>query len=55
MYYKISSENKQQSLRSNENPLPLIPGMTVTVDIKTGRKSVLESLLSQLSMRSKMI
>lgn len=48
MYYKILVRTNSNHLGTNKDPLPIIPGMTVTVDIKTGRKSILDTLLSPI-------
>lgn len=48
-YYEIWVRTKQNFLRSKEGkPLYIIPGMTASVDILTGKKTVLEYLLKPL-------
>jgi adhesin transport system membrane fusion protein len=44
-YYLVRLETAHNHLGSEAKPLPIIPGMTCTVDIITGKKSVLEYLL----------
>lgn len=48
-YYKILVRTKINYLGRKEAPLPIIPGMTATVDIKTGKKTVLEYLLNPIT------
>jgi adhesin transport system membrane fusion protein len=47
-YYKILVRTTSNHLGTDEKPLPIIPGMTAMVDIKTGRKSVLDYLLNPI-------
>jgi adhesin transport system membrane fusion protein len=47
-YYKILVRTHKAELGTAKKPLPIIPGMTVAVDIKTGRKSVLDYLLNPI-------
>jgi len=44
-YYKILVRTQKNYLGSEDKPLYIIPGMTVTVDVMTGKKSVLDYLL----------
>lgn len=44
-YYVIRLQTNQNQLVANDKQLPIIPGMTVVVEILTGKKSVLEYLL----------
>jgi adhesin transport system membrane fusion protein len=45
-FYMIRLRTKTNSLLDKTGkPLPIIPGMTVTVDVKTGRRTVLQYLL----------
>jgi adhesin transport system membrane fusion protein len=44
-YYLIRVRTERSFLGSEENPLEIIPGMTATVDILTGEKTVLDYLL----------
>ena len=47
-YYKIQVRTKESHLQGKEGPLPIIPGMTATVEILTGHKTVLDYLLKPL-------
>ena len=44
-YYKIHVRTSKNFLGSENKPLSLIPGMAANVDIKTGKKTVLQYLL----------
>ncbi|MGD8484613.1 MAG: HlyD family type I secretion periplasmic adaptor subunit [Thioalkalispiraceae bacterium] len=44
-YYKILVRTDRNYLGSEQDPLSIIPGMAVNVDIKTGKKTVLQYLL----------
>lgn len=44
-YYKILVRTHGNHLGTPEKPLPIMPGMTAIVDIKTGRQSILSYLL----------
>lgn len=45
-FYVIRLKTKSNSLLDKKgDPLPIIPGMTVNVDVKTGRRTVLQYLL----------
>jgi len=44
-YYLVRVRTKKNHLGLETNPLPIIPGMVATVDIKTGNKTVLSYLL----------
>lgn len=44
-YYKILVRTDKNRLGTPENPLPIIPGMSVRVDILTGKKTILAYLL----------
>lgn len=44
-YYPVRLRTKQNYLGSKEKPLPIIPGMVTTVDILTGKKTILSYLL----------
>lgn len=44
-FYLIQVRTEKSHLGSNEHPLLIIPGMVATVDIITGKKSVLDYLL----------
>jgi membrane fusion protein, adhesin transport system len=45
MYYRLLVRTNSSTLRSGTRELPIIPGMTATVEIRTGEKSVLDYLL----------
>jgi len=44
-YYKILVRTDKNQLGTAEDPLPIIPGMSVRVDILTGKKTILAYLL----------
>jgi len=44
-YYKVLVRTRSATLRHNGKDLPIIPGMTATVDVLTGHKTVLDYLL----------
>ena len=52
VYYTVHLKTKKNYLGGVENPLKIIPGMTVDVDIITGKKSVLDYILKPI-LRSK--
>ncbi len=47
-YYRIQVRTLKSSLQGKDGPLPIIPGMTATVEILTGHKTVLDYLLKPL-------
>jgi adhesin transport system membrane fusion protein len=47
-FFRIRLRTNRNSLGTPEKPLPIIPGMTATVDILTGHKTVLEYLLKPI-------
>lgn len=47
-YYLVKVRTHKTHLGTDEHPLEIIPGMTASVDIMTGKKSVLEYLLKPL-------
>jgi adhesin transport system membrane fusion protein len=47
-YYRVYLRTKTNALEHNGKELPIIPGMTATVEILTGKKSVLDYLLKPL-------
>jgi membrane fusion protein, adhesin transport system len=47
-FFKIQVRTEKNYLGSSSDPLPIIPGMTATVDIMTGRKTVMDYLLKPL-------
>ena len=44
-YYRVLVRTKNSTLSNNGKELPIIPGMTASVEIRTGEKSVLDYLL----------
>lgn len=44
-FYEVLLQTEQNYLGSSERPLPIMPGMTVTINILTGKKTVLDYLL----------
>jgi len=44
-FYLVRLRTKQNYLGTKEKPLPIIPGMVVSVDILTGKKTILSYLL----------
>ena len=47
-FFQIQVRTERNYLGSSTDPLPIIPGMTATVDIMTGRKTVMDYLLKPL-------
>ena len=47
-YFKIQVRTKKNYLGTAETPLPIIPGMTASVDIITGEKTVMDYILNPL-------
>lgn len=47
-FFKIQVRTGKNYLGSSTDPLPIIPGMTATVDIMTGTKTVMDYLLKPL-------
>ncbi|KZL27566.1 HlyD family type I secretion periplasmic adaptor subunit [Pseudovibrio sp. Ad37] len=47
-FFKVIVRTKQNHLGSEQNPLPITPGMTASIDILTGEKSVLNYLAKPL-------
>ena len=47
-YYRIQLRSAENALVHNGQSLPIIPGMTATVEILTGKKSVLDYLLKPI-------
>jgi adhesin transport system membrane fusion protein len=47
-YYVVTVKTQETSLRKGEETLPIIPGMVASVDIMTGKKSVLDYLLKPI-------
>ena len=48
-FYIIRVRTEKSYLGSSENPLPIIPGMQTSIDIVTGKKSVLNYLLKPIN------
>ncbi|ABD06948.1 Type I secretion membrane fusion protein, HlyD [Rhodopseudomonas palustris HaA2] len=44
-FYRVMVRTEKNHLGTNEQPLPIIPGMVATVEILTGKKSVLDYLI----------
>jgi adhesin transport system membrane fusion protein len=44
-YYRVMVRTEKNHLGTEQNPLPIIPGMVTTVEVLTGRKSVLDYLI----------
>lgn len=51
-YYLVNLRTDKNYLGSEDNPLPIIPGMVATVDILTGEKTILSYILKPI-MRAK--
>ena len=51
-YYVVRLRTNQNYLGTKEKPLPIIPGMVVSVDIMTGKKTILSYLIKPI-MRAK--
>lgn len=47
-FYRIVVRTGENALEFNGNALPILPGMVATVDVLTGRKSVLDYLLKPI-------
>ncbi len=47
-FFKIQVRTEKNHLGSDDNPLPIIPGMIATVDILTGQKTVMDYILKPL-------
>lgn len=47
-YYRIQVRTRQSHIQGKEGQLPIIPGMTATVEILTGHKTVLDYVLKPL-------
>ena len=44
-FFRVTLRTDKNHLGSEQNPLPIIPGMTASAEILTGQKSVLDYLL----------
>jgi len=49
-YFRVILRTSRNHLGSDKDALPIIPGMVVTADIKTGRKSVLDYMLQPIQV-----
>ena len=49
-YYRVILRTSSNHLGSDKEPLPIMPGMVVTADIKTGRKSVMDYMLQPIQV-----
>jgi membrane fusion protein, adhesin transport system len=47
-YYRVLVRTESSTLRANGQDLAILPGMTATVEIKTGEKTVLDYLLKPI-------
>jgi len=47
-FYVVQVETEKAYLGNKDNPLPIIAGMTVTVDILTGKKTILDYILKPI-------
>ena len=47
-YYQIRARTELAYLGTDENPLPINPGMTATVDVLTGEKTVMDYILKPI-------
>ncbi|WP_299773187.1 HlyD family type I secretion periplasmic adaptor subunit [uncultured Pseudoteredinibacter sp.] len=47
-FYTVKVETEKAFLGSEDTPLPIIPGMTVSVDVLTGEKTVLDYILKPI-------
>jgi membrane fusion protein, adhesin transport system len=44
-FYRVMVRTEKNHLGTSENPLPILPGMLATVEVLTGKKTVLDYLL----------
>ena len=49
-FYRVMVRTDKNYLGTQENPLPIIPGMVATVEVLTGKKSVLDYLIKPARM-----
>lgn len=47
-YYQVRLQTEDNHLGNEDEPLPIIPGMTVQVDILTGQKTILDYILKPI-------
>jgi len=44
-FYRVMIRTEKNHLGTSANPLPILPGMLATVEVLTGKKTVLDYLL----------
>ena len=50
VYYRVLVQTENNSLKDkNGKPMPIIPGMVATVDIKTGEKTIFQYLIKPIT------
>jgi adhesin transport system membrane fusion protein len=49
-FYRVMVRTEKNHLGTAEQPLPIIPGMVATVEVLTGKKSVLDYLVKPARM-----
>jgi adhesin transport system membrane fusion protein len=49
-FYRVMIRTDRNHLGTDENPLPILPGMLATVEVLTGKKSVLDYMLKPARM-----
>lgn len=49
-FYRVIVRTEKNHLGTDENPLPIIPGMVATVEILTGKKTVLDYIMKPARM-----
>jgi membrane fusion protein, adhesin transport system len=49
-FYRVMIRTEKNHLGSEDNPLPILPGMVATVEVLTGRKSVLDYMIKPARM-----
>jgi adhesin transport system membrane fusion protein len=49
-FYRVMVRTDKNHLGTEENPLPILPGMVATVEVLTGRKSVLDYMIKPARM-----
>src|SRR5262249_51165806 len=49
-FYRVMVRTEKNYLGTTEQPLPIIPGMVATVEVLTGKKSVLDYMLKPARM-----
>ena len=47
-YYRVLVRTREASLTANGKTLPIMPGMTASVDIRAGEKTILDYLLKPI-------